>query len=197
MKKAFSIFLFTLMIVSCNYNVSTTTNKEGNDVDSALVDEENTTGNKINSFKLKDFIDSIITADPNALNNDVTRKKLESEITSALKKEIKENPLIISDIPLDLYNVYPDAALFTKSIELTTYPDLRIDIEISAPAATEVLSTLKDNHQYYIVDGLFGEFSYDWSMNIEKDSMYTESTMKKRKIMVYYRIKNPKFQLVN
>ena len=55
----------------------------------------------INSFKLKDFIDSIITADPNALNNDVTRGTNLGIQTSILKKKVISNLRISTTTYLD------------------------------------------------------------------------------------------------
>lgn len=86
MKYFVSIFLLGLLLFSCVNNSNT----------NEKMDEVSTSPN----YAVANIVDSIITANPDYLNNDIRRKKVAKEIQTAIITAINKDHSVLTEIPL-------------------------------------------------------------------------------------------------
>ncbi len=189
MKKLFPL-LFVLLLVSCVGNNDSNGTANSQQEEFAPITE---VGNEVINCKVVALVDSIISIDPNAMNNSMTINKTEERVSKELKAYLPKNANIVSDAPLTCSEVLLDAAHFSASLPIHSYDQWRVDVDVVIMLPENELAQLKEGTQYYIKDCKFKEFSFDYSMNFSKDP---ENGTDAKKIMFWFEAKDAKIEPV-
>lgn len=186
MKKFFPL-LFVLLLVACTGNNGTGNIANKQQEEFAPV----TTEDDVRDCKVVALVDSIISADPNAMNNSMTINKTEERVSKELKAYLPKNVNVISDVPLTCSEVLLDAAHFSASLPIHSYDQWRVDVDVVIILPENELAQLKEDSQYYIKDCNFKKYSFDYSMNFSKD---LDHGAEAKKIMFWFEAKDAKIE---
>lgn len=127
---------------------------------SATVDptEENESASNVSKYVLANIVDSVISANPDFLNNDIKQKKVSKEVQNAVLSAIQKDHSILSDIPLSFEMMMQKDNKYIIKFELSNIGDkgtrisdkydiyFNVFTEMSEDEASELI----EKHKYHL-----------------------------------------------
>ena len=152
MKKLIYFVSIILFLSSCVNNASS---RQCSTVAST---EENETASDVSNYVLANIVDSIISANPDFLNNDIKQKKVSKEVQNAVLSAIQKDHSILSDIPLSFEMMMQKGNKYIIKFELSNIGEQgtrisdKYDIyfNVFTEMSEEEASELIEKHKYHL-----------------------------------------------
>lgn len=152
MKKLIYFVSIILFLSSCVNNASS---RQCSTVAST---EENETSSDVSNYVLANIVDSIISANPDFLNNDIKQKKVSKEVQNAVLSAIQKDHSILSDIPLSFEMMMQKGNKYIIKFELSNIGEQgtrisdKYDIyfNVFTEMSEEEASELIEKHKYHL-----------------------------------------------
>ena len=148
----FVSILLLLLFSSCVNNASS---RQSATIDST---EENESASNVSKYVLANVVDSVISANPDFLNNDIKQKKVSKEVQNAVLSAIQKDHSILSDIPLSFEMMMQKGNKYIIKFELSNIGDkgtrisdkydiyFNVFTEMSEDEASELI----EKHKYHL-----------------------------------------------
>ena len=121
---------------------------------------ESETSTEVSNYVLANIVDSIISANPDYLNNDIKQKKVAGQIQSAVLSAIQNDHSILTEIPLSFAMMMQKGNKYIIKFELSnigkngTRISDKYDIyfNVFTEMSEEEASELIEKHKYHLTD---------------------------------------------
>ena len=145
MKKLIYFVSIILLLTSCVNNAS-------RQQDSAKSE------NAVTHYLMANIVDSIITANPDYLNNEIKHKKVSEEVQSTLLSAIQKNHNILTEIPLSFEMMMQNEDNYIIKFELSNIGEqgtrisekYNISFNVFTEMSEEEASKLIEEHKYHL-----------------------------------------------
>lgn len=120
--------------------------------------EEDESASNVSKYVLANVVDSVISANPDFLNNDIKQKKVSKEVQNAVLSAIQKDHSILSDIPLSFEMMMQKGNKYIIKFELSNIGDkgtrisdkydiyFNVFTEMSEDEASELI----EKHKYHL-----------------------------------------------
>lgn len=151
-KLIYFVSILLLLFSSCVNNASS---RQSATIDST---EENESASNVSKYVLANVVDSVISANPDFLNNDIKQKKVSKEVQNAVLSAIQKDHSILSDIPLSFEMMMQKGNKYIIKFELSNIGDkgtrisdkydiyFNVFTEMSEDEASELI----EKHKYHL-----------------------------------------------
>lgn len=162
MKHYFFILVLALLLSACVNNSSSQT-----EMATASTEDVNSESAESSNYVLANIVDSIISANPDYLNNDIKRKKVAKEIQTAFISAVNNNHDVLTEIPLTFEQMMQKGNKYIVKFELAnvgsngTRISNKYDIyfNVFTEMSEEEASDLIQKHKYHLTFNSFSDVS--------------------------------------
>ena len=152
MNKLIYFVSILLFFSSCVNNASSRQNA------TVVPTEENESASNVSKYVLANVVDSVISANPDFLNNDIKQKKVSKEVQNAVLSAIQKDHSILSDIPLSFEMMMQKGNKYIIKFELSNIGEQgtrisdKYDIyfNVFTEMSEEEASELIEKHKYHL-----------------------------------------------